>query len=327
MEGGFILDEYGDIYAVKGLTHPPGRVVAVPKYIRDGAGYAKLGGLREMLAFMRQNRPDYLVYDEYAGQIIPAIPSHAVKRYIRPSTEIPSSVPRRLASDARRFISTIIDYSGSHVELGLSGSILLGLADAGSDMDLVVYGIEESRAVLRALMEMRSRGETKPINSPPPRLLSSRRDTLLTAEDWKKHERRKLLTGYFDGRLYTMKLVPKVDEYWERYGDRRCIGLGLAMGLFRVVDDAFGVFTPNRLGVEVLSSSSGLGGLENVCEVVSMRSRFAEMGRRGETIKVCGRLEKVILPNSHYYRIFVGNEPHDYILPQNAEQDDKHADH
>ncbi|MDJ0270081.1 MAG: hypothetical protein NXY59_06005 [Aigarchaeota archaeon] len=327
MEGGFILDEHGDIYAVKGLVHPPGRVVAVPKYVRSGAGYVKLEGFQEMMDFMRQRRPGYLVYDEYAGQTIPAIPAYAVRRYIRPSTEIPSSVPRGLARDARRFILAITDYAGSHVELGLSGSILLGLADAGSDMDLVVYGVEESRAVLRALLEMRSRGETKPINSPPPRLLSSRRDTLLTAEDWRKHERRKLLTGYFNGRLYTMKLVPKLGEYWERYGDRRCISLGVAVGLFRVLDDAFGVFTPNRLGVEVLSASSRLSGLWNVREVISMRSRFAEMGRRGETIKVCGRLEKVILPNTHYYRIFVGNEPHDYILPQNTERDDKHANH
>jgi len=313
VEGWYVQDVYGDIYAVKGLVHPPGRVAAIPKYLRDRTQYRKLPMLQQAFRFLEESRPGYLYEDRYAGTRIPAIPLQMVRSRIRPSLHLPANSPRKLAEAAESLAERLaaVLQRGS---IGFTGSLLLGLATEHSDIDIVVYGLAEGELVWRTLSALRRAGGTRPVTSGGlGKLLASRADSRIDLETWSRHEGRKVLTGLMNGYLYTLKLVPHLSEYWESYGDRICRNLGQAEVVCRVSDDRLGIYTPNVYGVRVREVVEGPESARDVSQIVSMRSRFAESCLRGEEIVVRGRLEEVILRGHAFHRIFLGSSVEDVV--------------
>ena len=52
-------------------------------------------------------------------------------------------------------------------------------------------------------------------------------------------------------------------------------------------------------------------------EVVSFRGRFCEQARKGEKIVAQGKIEQVTKEDgTTYYRLLIGNEPTDYLIPK-----------
>jgi predicted nucleotidyltransferase len=67
-EGDFVETKDGLIFDVKGLVHPPGRVVAYVRYVPDAAGdrvrlgrrYRKLYSLPDRESYLAENHPSYV---------------------------------------------------------------------------------------------------------------------------------------------------------------------------------------------------------------------------------------------------------------------------
>jgi len=315
VEGHYVIDVHGDIHAVKGLNHPPDRIVAVPKYIKARDDFHKLTTFQQAINFLEESRPSYLFEDRFAGQLLPAIPKQMLLSTIKPNLNLPSNTPPKLRDAAQRLVKKLKQLAPVDGRIGYTGSLLLGLASQSSDIDLVVYGMKAGEAVREAMAELRRNGATMPaMGGALNTLLASRKDSVLKADEWKSSEERKLLTGTFDGHLYTMKLVPDQHEYWERYGDRTCRSLGHAEVVCKVVDDCLGIYTPNLYQVEVVDVIEGPEAAWDVVHVISMRSRFAEQCFAGEEVLVRARLEEVRHGGRVYYRMFVGNSLIDYIL-------------
>ncbi|HID91464.1 TPA: hypothetical protein EYP44_05850, partial [Candidatus Bathyarchaeota archaeon] len=75
-EGVLIETRGGLIFYVRGHVHPPGRVIAFPRYIPDPSGdrerggvrYRRVGSLAEQISAVVQNAPSYMAHDAVFDQ-------------------------------------------------------------------------------------------------------------------------------------------------------------------------------------------------------------------------------------------------------------------
>ena len=91
-EGDFIETLEGLIFDVKGLIHPPNRVVAFIRYIPDERGdryrnnvrYRKVYSLSERFSFLSEKFPSYLVYDPIFNMKLNLVSIDRIIRFYKP---------------------------------------------------------------------------------------------------------------------------------------------------------------------------------------------------------------------------------------------------
>ncbi|MCS7126169.1 MAG: hypothetical protein NZ929_04580 [Aigarchaeota archaeon] len=307
---GFYLNVDGDIYAVKGVLHPLDKVIAIPVYTKSTEGkYHRIRSLRESIKYLEKNKPKYLEKLDFTGQITPVVPLSDVKRIYNPLEfyEV-STEPARDAIAFKKMIESSID-----IEVGVSGSILLRLDSFDSDIDLVVYGLEAGQKLYKFLRELRFKEIIKPVRSPD-WIIETRSDSTIPPERWLELESRKLLTGIFRDRLYTMKIVPLPSEYWETTS-QKVRDVGRSTLTCKIVGSRYSITTPNLYNVEILETLYGETEASRVSYIMSMRSRFSELADVGDKVEVEGRLEEVRIGREITFRIFIGNDERDRLLP------------
>jgi len=297
VEGCYLIDVYSDFYAVKGVVHPPNRFYVSPRILEG----EKVKNLMEGLKIVEVRRPQYIFDDEYTGRKVVAIPGYMVSQPLYP-VKNPKGPPS-LVETAKNFADVLEDFG---LNFGFTGSLLTGYADEDSDIDVVVYGGQREYMVLK---ELRQQKITHPVSGRHVETILKSRVDSEKAGEMLAYEQDKVLTGLFQGKLYTMKIVPEC--FWESWDDTRIKPLKRCEVLVRVVDDSQTYTTPGRAGVEVLEGDEGA--LE-CSEVVFFRSRFAEVLWNGDVAWVRGLLEKVVRKDYSYFRINVGLDRDDYIL-------------
>ena len=316
IEGYYITDRNNDLYAVKGLTHPPGKVVAIPKYLWNGQAYSKVQDYQTAIYLLEKTREEYLhKNDENYGATIPAIPKTEIKTVKEPTWHL-SKQHNELTRVANELYIELSQYLNLENLGGFTGSLMLGLFGSESDIDIVIYGVNAGREVYETLQELRRLNITTYLDyESAEKFLRKRRDTSEKISDWIKHEKNKVLTGVYHGKVYNFKLVPYPSEFGEGYGIRRIRRLGKVEVICEITDDTYSIFTPNIYSVNVVKV---LRGPDNTWEgefIISFRSRYAEQGRTGDRIKVHGILEEIHEKEGHsYYRILVGVDNLDYML-------------
>lgn len=313
LEGSYV--EVGDyvVYAVKGVSHPPKGVIAVPNYIKFGGSVIKLKSFNSSMDFIRRHSRDFLIYDEYLGQEVPCIPLEEITRIYDPIYGKSHLKIDAVSSTALRMVDLIVENSRVESDfVGITGSVLLGLHNESSDIDIVVYGINNCLKAYEALRLMRESNMTGYLSGNAlEKILESRSDTFMEPTVWARHERRKLTNGVFMGRPYTLKLVPFPEEFWDKYGERRFKEIGRTVIRFQVSDASKGIFTPCCYEVRVVSVIEGPDISTKISSIVSYRSRFAEQLRDGEVGVASGRLE---MSSDGELRLFVGNSPKDFLM-------------
>jgi hypothetical protein len=330
-EGDLIEDINDSIFDVKGLVHPPDRIIAFPRFVlnpngerrRADVSYSKVYALSERFAFLKEKFPQYLVYDKVFDNRLCEVPIEALKNHYHPVERLQNlhredkldSVERQ----ALRFIKILKEKANiSWSKLGISGSILVGLHTPTSDIDPVVYGSESCRkacAALKLLLEDK-KNPVKPYSSDGLRKLFDFRskDTVTSFEDFVRTESRKILQGTFMGRDYFIRFVKDWNEVEEEYGAIQYKSVGYAKIRATVVDDSERNFTPCCYKVEDVKFLNGIP-VQTIEEIVSFRGRFCEQAKNGETVVAQGKVERVQkLGEREHYRLLLGNKISDHMI-------------
>ena len=319
------------LFDVKGLAHPPERVVAFIRFVPDPNGdrkrneiaYRKVYALKERYALLERTLPQYLVYDPVFDERLCEVPVKAIEHYYRPAERLQdllrSDELDDVESQALQFLKLLKKTSNvSWSKLGISGSILVKLHTPASDIDPIVYGSKSCHKVystLRFLLE-NEESPVRPYDSDELKKLFDFRskDTLMAFGEFVRTESRKVLQGKFMGRDYFIRFVKDWNEVEERYGAVRYTSEGYAKIRARVVDDSEAIFSPCRYrigGVEVLEGVR----VEPIEEIVSFRGRFCEQARNGEVVVAQGKVERVQgAEKPGYYRLLLGNKVSDHMI-------------
>jgi predicted nucleotidyltransferase len=323
----------GLFFAVKGTEHPPDRRIAVLRYVPDdeagdrrrgGRLHRRLYGFAEQEQWIRTHSPRYLAYDEVFHATLQSVPRSMVRRVYDPRAGLKELSQARhrtgIQDDAAAFAELLQRTAGIlRSDVGVTGSLLIGLQTKQSDLDIVVFGARECRKAYRALQRLLkngSRDEIRRLDARGMQELYAQRalDTRMDFRKFAEAEERKVNQGVFQSRPYFIRFVKETLETGAGYGLRRYTPLGRAAIEATIADDEDAIFTPCRYGLSGVRALQGEP-IRDLREIVSFRGRFCEQARRGERVTAEGTLERVKSDRGGaWQRLLLGNSPQDTIF-------------
>ncbi|UCE16338.1 MAG: hypothetical protein JSV12_01605 [Candidatus Bathyarchaeota archaeon] len=318
-------------FDVKGLVHPPSRIVAFIRYVPSSEGnrkrnettYRKVYSLSERYTLLKEAFPRYLVYDSVFDENLCEVPVKTVKRHYKPVDRLKNlrceDKLDEVEAQALRLLKLLKETARvSWSRLGVSGSILVKLHTPASDVDPVVYGSKSCYKVYSALKSLleEKKSQVRPYRPDELKKLFDfrSRDTVTSFEDFVRTESRKVLQGMFMEREYFVRFVKDWNEVEERYGTIQYNNVGYARIEAKVMDDSEMIFTPCCYRIEDVKVIEGAN-VEPIEEIVSFRGRFCEQARNDETVIAQGKVERVQeLDKREHYRLLLGNNISDYMI-------------
>jgi len=330
-EGDLIKTKDNVIFDVKGLVHPPNKVIAFPRFIPSPQGsrglrkdlYGKVYSFTERFKFLEQKSPELIVHDPVFDEVLCEVPIGTIKKHYKPIGKLRElrlsktlGGLERKAVQLAEAVKEAADIPWS--SMGVSGSLLVGLHTLKSDIDPVVYGAESCRRAYASLQSLlKDEGSHfKPYSREDLRTLFDFRskDTIMSFEDFAQVESRKAFQGKFRETDYFIRFVKDWNQISEQYGDVCYKNCGYAKITATVADDSEALFTPCTYKIENVKVVEGAE-LQPILEIVSFRGRFCAQAKKGEAIVAQGKVERVTdkKKESEYYRIILGNKPSDYM--------------
>ncbi|WXG43341.1 MAG: nucleotidyltransferase domain-containing protein [Promethearchaeati archaeon SRVP18_Atabeyarchaeia-1] len=332
-EGDFIENRDKLIFDVKGMLHPPDRVIAFLRYYPSSIGGRERGGIRyekvyslvERFSILKSKAPSYVYFDKVLGSVMQGVPVGDVQRLYQPIEKLMEmSAARGNLDPVQRqsldFCELLSKSAGIALnKLGVTGSILVGLHGKDSDIDVIVYGTRSCSSVYRAIgslysdSESQVRAYTKDELEKLFRFRAS--DTYTEWESFLRTESRRRLQGIFRGRDYFLRFIKDWGEVPGHYGDAVYSSLGKATIRAKVIDDTESLFTPcsykvrdTRFVSEENHNQAPIG------EICSFRGRFCEIARREEYVTGRGKLELVSYKSGDSHtRLVVGEDKEDFL--------------
>jgi predicted nucleotidyltransferase len=322
----------GFIFNTFGYEHPEGRVFAFLKYIP--AAFKSLFNVdmltrtwkyRETRLFraeklytaqnyqtfiesFRKNFPDYVYYCPFRSKELISAPLSSIEAVYVPKTCLVAlrniKKPDELQSMALSLIALLSKQSGVGLaDFGIHGSIALNMHAPESDIDFVVYGSQNFRAVEEAIAELVNAGELSYI-------VGNRLDAA------------RKFQGRYCGKVFMYNATRKSKEVETRYGAYRYAPIAPVRFDCIVSDDKETIYRPAIYKIrnyKPLDSGSELP-LDKVPDrVVSNIGCYRNIARQGNEIKVSGQLERVepVTTGEAFYQVVVGTatSEEEYVWP------------
>jgi len=330
-EGDFIESVDGLIFDVKGLVHPEDRVVAYVRYypnpkgdrVRNGVRYSKVYSLTERDALLKTTYPQYRLFDPVFGDYIEEVPVNMIMKHYKPADKLRKIRKGLLLDEAETLALELADLLKVHSgikwrQIGISGSILLGLHEKYSDLDIIVYGSDACASIYKTIADLfqATNSPIKPYDLTGLKKLHKFRskDTRIPLSTFMQMERRKRLQGTFKSRDYFIRFIKDWNEVSEKYDDKKYTSIGYSKIKAKIVDDSNGVFTPCSYLISQVKVLSGTP-ISAIKEVVSFRGRFCEQARVNEWVVAQGKLEKVTpRDGGEYFRLLLGGLSTDFMI-------------
>jgi len=316
----FIYTSDDLFFATTTYLHPEDRIISFLRYIPDengdrvlnGKKYTKVGS-KQAYNFLETNFPDYLFNCEITKVQMMGVPSGKVEKILQPTDRLKvimeSSERNPLLEKVVKLADTFHDYTGlSYSKMGISGSILPGLYNPKvSDIDFVIYGLENHRNVMDAFVEIkRQNGVLEGIEEDYWKRLYKKRivDNTLTYNEFRWYENRKHNRGIIEGTLFDILQTRDWNEIKGTYGQTRYEPMG-TIEIECTVTDALAAYdNPAVYKVEDVSIIDGSHKVQ-INEVASYTHTYSGQAQEGERIIARGKLERVINKNITH-RLIVG---------------------
>lgn len=327
----FLGTKEGFLFCVVGPYHPADRVISYLKYLQDSKGKWRKGKVRfkrvmqtytilsllKTFDLLRNNYPRYSFFSSAYNITMTAVPKEYITEHFKPEEKLCQllkksrldSLQKKVASFVH-LLSELCDISTK--DFGVTGSILLDIHNpAFSDMDITVYGVENSYAVKNALIKAYSPGRSFVKRFEGEKLREWCRNKAqnypISLTEAEQIYKRKWNRGIFNGTSFSVHPVKLEEEVTEKYGDKIYVPAGTVTVRAVVADSKDSLFLPavyRVVDVEVKEKVE-----VNIEEVVSYEGLYGGLAEKNEMIVVRGKLEHVFDSRTcrEYDRVLVGS--------------------
>lgn len=309
----FLRTREGMFFCVTGYLHPPERYTAYLKYSPDPLGkwrdaetayrrelpYYHVRNVAETIGYLEQHYPWHIHYCPVRDIRFSMVPREYVARYYDPQerlAEILAGPRDPLEEEVCGLTIEIAACAGIGPDaLGITGSILIGLHNpVFSDIDLLVYGLENAWKVREAL----SAGDNPHIRQPDAEFVArwTRRIAErfpLTLEEARYFAGRRWNYGFYGERYFSLHPTRTDAEITEQYGDHIYRSVGAARIRAIVTEAGEALFLPATYRVESVRVLEGDARAAQVREIVSYEGIYCDIAGAGQEIEAQGKLESV----------------------------------
>jgi hypothetical protein len=331
-EGDLIKTKNKVVFDVKGLVHPEEKIIAFPRFIPSPQGtrqgkentYGKVYNLGDRFKYLQENHPDLIVLDPVFGETLCEVPISEVAVHYQPSEKLAAlrTSKHKTVLESKAVQLAVELKKEANIpwrSIGISGSIMAGLTNDKSDIDPLVYGVENCRKAYAALQKLLKKEDSDFKHYSRLELQElfdfRSKDTQMAFEDFVSVESRKAFQGKFMGTDYFIRFVKDWSEINEQYGDVCFKNSGYIKIRAKISDSSDSLFTPCTYKLENVRVAEGPK-LQPLREIVSFRGRFCEQASNGEMVEAQGKIEHVTNKKNgdEFYRLILGNKPTDYMV-------------
>ncbi|RLG84473.1 MAG: hypothetical protein DRO40_01050 [Thermoprotei archaeon] len=250
----------GVVWVVKGFQHPPGHIIAYPRYIVNSIPFRKVAANTELPS----------IFWNCLKMRVPVIPLN--RSYF---------LQTRPDYTTREIMRLFIDAGISEDYIYVTGSRALPLIYTANDIDLVIYGEKNCEKAYRLLLDLRADGVTRALQGMDliKEYMSKHKDIQLS--DYEFLRKNSVLQGVYKGVRYSIRLVPYekgVNECIDEVND-----FIEYKGLVEIVRVIRSYTTPAYYEVRLLNT-------DKTVLMATYRLRYTEL-EKGIAAYVYGRLE------------------------------------
>jgi hypothetical protein len=277
----FIETAEGLIFAVVEQGLEDGKALCFLRYVHESSGWRKVG-TEQANKLLQQQYPDYLHYSPILDAHLHAVAIDRVVKHHQPKHRLQQLMQATkhdvVEQDLFRLCQLFERHGLDLTQTGITGSILVGVQNSGSDIDLICYGrdvFHQCRAITRQLIKQ---GDLQALNDLDWQQSYERRSCDLSFDDYVWHERRKCNKAVINGRKFDLNFIdhcasPKAVVY------QKCETITLQC---RIVDDAHAFDYPAEFKIDHHQISS----------IVSFTATYTGQAVAGEMVEVSGVLEQ-----------------------------------
>lgn len=276
----FIATEYGLLFAVVADGLEYNKVFCFLRYAYIDGQWQKMA-TDSANCFLQQYHPDFLHYSAALDTHLHAVAEHQIVHHYRPKTVLRQLLEQASTDHVIQDLQGLCGLlSANHLELdhfGVTGSILVGMQNHNSDIDLVCYDrnvFHQARNIVQALI---ARNQCQILNEDDWLSAYRRRACDFALDEYIWHEQRKYNKGIFNQRKFDLSLLAPSPNSNDRHYQK----LGFVHVEVDVVDDVLGFDYPAEFSVKHPQISS----------VVCFTATYTGQAKTGERIAVAGQLE------------------------------------
>ncbi len=277
----FIETAEGLVFAVVDHTIEHGKVLCFLRYIKSGSGWKKVD--TELAnAFLKRHHPDYLHHSPVLDAHLHAVALGRILNHHKPRHRLQQIMQAdRLDAVERDLyqLCGLLQQRGLDLaHAGITGSILIGVQQQSSDIDLVCYGraaFHQCRTIVRDLIGL---GQLQDLDNCDWQASYQRRSCELSYADYVWHERRKSNKAVINGRKFDLNFIDDTTPT-DVVSYQKCGAITLRC---RIVDDSHAFDYP----AEFKTDHAQFG------TVVSFTATYTGQAVKGETVEVSGIVEQ-----------------------------------
>ena len=277
----FIETSEGLVFAVVTDMIEADKVLCFLRYVHEQGQWRKVS-TEQANSFLSQNYPEYLHYSTNLDVELHAVAVNVIAKHHQPQhrlTTLLNNKPKDSVEQDLQTLCRLFSQNGLQMEnVGVTGSLLIGVQNPDSDIDLVFYGrdvFQQARAVIPTLIRQ---GSYQPLTDNDWLETYQRRDCHLTLQEYVWHEQRKNNKVMINQRKVDLNMI--VDDHHQDGGVST--KLGAVTIQTRVVDDFHGFDYPAVFMVEH----------DDIQSVVCFTATYTGQAKTGEKIEVSGQLEE-----------------------------------
>ena len=278
----FIETAEGLIFAIVGQGTEQGKVLCFLRYVKDNSGWKKVT-TEPANAFLKQYYPDYLHYSPVLDAHLHAVAIDRIFKHHRPKQRLQQIMQTKQLDAIERDLFQLCDLLQQHgldlTQIGITGSILVGLQKQSSDIDLVCYEravFHQCRAITRKLIEQEKLHD---LNENDWQQSYQRRSCDLNFGDYVWHERRKTNKAVINGRKFDLNFIDESRKSSETTSYQKWGAIKLQC---TVIDDTHAFDYPAEFKIDH----------DQFDAIVSFTATYTGQAIKGEAVEVSGIVEQ-----------------------------------
>lgn len=298
----FIATHEGLVFAVIAAGVEEHKVRCFLRYANLGNGWQKQN-TEQANRLLSQNFPQYHFYSQRMDAVCHAVPISAIRQHWQPRNRLAellqTPVDDPVLQDCTAAVGLLLAQGVAAEALGVTGSLLPGLQQASSDIDLVLYDADIFQQTRGCIDSLIAHGQFQDLSMHDWSEAYDRRGCALSFTEYLWHERRKRNKFIYQGRKVDISLVTASVE---------------------AQDQTFRKLGPRCIQAQVLNAEQAFHypavytiAVSDIPQVVCFTATYNGQAFAGEWIEVAGQLEVNSLGEQ---RLVVGSSreaPGEYI--------------